>query len=652
MIRVQSLSKLPFALIAAATLFPGCGVYGTGSSGFLVRRSRVSVAASTSVAISGRYAAFLADEATTGPTGTDMNGDGDKIDSIAVVINMTTAVETKLDVAATELAWIGTELYLVVDEALDGRDWNGDGTTTDVILLHISATGLTATSPPTTAFDFIDRVSATGTMKLVSFGTNLFYSSARVPSNPTESNLLVISSAAPTTVTSIPTTDAVGPLSPRIIAKDEGMIFLSLDETAEARDLNGDGDMLDTNVLALMDGTLATSAIHDTGLAMPAIGSPLRARRTSSSSHDWQVGFLVSETDQGNTNLNDPLLFAGSWKPSQCTGFEDTDTTDSVLHYLNFAAWVADPVANPPVNTGLVGCRKIAIANDYIATITPEHDAADPNGAEGTCDLNGDGDTLDYVVRWVGMTSPVLPLTDPTIIHALTNVPGGTHGLTELGTRFVIEVSESADNRDINGDGLKTFDLIGWLTPTLNSTAITPWQFTHGSANSTFVGASWMTETPDRSHLDLALEERVMGSDLNGDGDTLDSVPTFPFFTGSSTSFHFPGVSVATQTGNSGIVIARNIGFYRVSEAEDHRDWNDDGLTTGFVLFRTRLTDGLSLEMATLNSIAGRPAVEFNTEETTPVGAVFITDEQFLGGGTDLNGDGTTTSLVISYFTF
>src|SRR5258707_5691822 len=333
MIGVQSLSKLPIVLIASAVLFAGCGVYGTGSSAFIVRRSRVSVAASTPVVISGKYVAFLADEATTGPAGTDMNGDGDKIDSIAVVINMTTAVETKLNVAATALAWIGSELYLVVDEALDGRDWNGDGNTTDVVLLHISATRLTATSPPTTAFNFIDPVSATGTTKVVSFGTNLFYSSARVPVNPTDSNLFVISAAAPTAVAMVPTTDAVGPLSPRIIAKDEGMIFFGLDETAEGRDLNGDGDSLDTNILALLDGTLATDAIHSTGLAMPAIGSPLRARRTTSSSHDWQVGVLVSEADQGNTNLNVPALFAATWQPSQFVGFEDTETTDSFLPF-------------------------------------------------------------------------------------------------------------------------------------------------------------------------------------------------------------------------------------------------------------------------------------------------------------------------------
>jgi hypothetical protein len=578
---------------------------------------------------------------------------------------MSTAVETKLNVAATSMAWIGSELYLVVDESLDGRDWNGDADTNDVVLLHISASALTTTPPLVGEFDFIDRLSTAAATKLVSFGTNLFYSSARPPTNPTDSNLFVISVAAPTTATMVPTTDAVNPLSPKILQKDEGLIFLALDETIEGVDLNGDGDTLDTNILALLDGTLATTAIRSTGLAMPETGYVLRGRRTSASSHDWSVGFLVSEADQGNTNLNDPALFAGSWKPSQCTTFEDADTTDCVLHWLKFALWNANPVTDPPVNTGLVGCRKIAIANNFIATITPEHDAADPNGAEGTCDLNGDGDTLDYVARWVQMTNPPLPVNTIQLLHALTNVPGGTHGLSELGTRFVIEVSEAQDNLDINGDAAKTFDYLGWLTPPGSGALL--WDFTHGSGNSTYIGASWMAEMPDRSHLLAAIQEAsygpagAPGQNINShippipgeDTDTLDSVPTFPLLTGSPTFLGFPGIAIAVQTGNSGIVIARNIGFYRVSEAEDSRDWDSDGLETGFVLFRTSLTQGVSTSMGPLNSIPGRPSVEFNTEESSPVGCVFIADEQLLGaGGTDLNTDGDATDLVISYFTF
>jgi len=666
MFRLQHTSSVTLALLATGLLTTACSVGGGGSSSFVIRRSKVSVAAGTPVAISGRYLAFLADEATTGAGGTDMNGDTDKIDSIAVLVDMSAAVETKLNVAATSLAWAGSELYMVVDEALDGRDWNGDTDTTDLVLLHVSA--LTPSQTP----DFVDRVATVGTTKMVAVGTNLYYSSGRTPTNPTESNLFVIASSAPTTPIAVATLDAVGPVSPRILSKDEGMIFLSLDETAEARDLNNDTDMLDTSVLALLDGTLNTNAIHSTELAITP-GSPLRAKKNASISHDWDVGFLVSETDQGATNFNDPALFAGTWKPSQCVGAEDTDTTDSVLHYLHFSLWDAAPVTNPPVNTGLVGCRRIAIvrttsATAYIATISPEQNAADPNGAEGTCDLNGDGDTDDYVVRWVSMDpTAILPLTQAANIHALTDVAGGTHGLSELGTRFVIEVSEADDNLDINSDALKTLDLIGWLLPSGSANSNTPWDFVHGGApGAAFVGASWMAETADRSRLDLALLEVSAGpggtpTNINchvppvpgEDTDTNDSVPTFPIFTGSTTYLSFPGVAIAVQKTNAGITIARNVGFYRVSETEDSRDWNSDGLETGFDLFRTSLTQGVSVSMGALNSINGRPAIEFNSEEPSPVGAAFIADEQLQGaGGLDFNTDGDGNDLVISYFIF
>src|SRR5262249_38728905 len=159
-----------------------------------------------------------------------------------------------------------------------------------------------------------------------------------------------------------------------------------------------------------------------------------------------------------------------------------------------------------------VGCRKIAIANDFIATITPEIGAADPNGAEGGCDLNGDGDTLDYVVRWVQMApTSVLPLTSAANLHALTDVPGGTHGLAELGYRFVIEVSEAQDNRDIDGDGAMTHDLVGWLQPTGSAGTNTPWNFTHVLSNGglAYAGASWMAEIPDRIRVNVAFEESV-----------------------------------------------------------------------------------------------------------------------------------------------
>jgi hypothetical protein len=305
-------------------------------------------------------------------------------------------------------------------------------------------------------------------------------------------------------------------------------------------------------------------------------------------------------------------------------------------------------VTSPARNTGLAGKDKIAIANGFIATITQE-------GTDGSCDLNDDGDTNDDVVRWteiIGIPSAILPLNTAANIRALFDVPGGTHGLAELGNRFVIVVSEADDNEDINGAGGMTLNLVGWLQPVNNATA---WDFTH--ANGGFVGSSWLAEQADRATLGSALEERVNNANINAhippvvgeDTDATDSVPTFASFSGST--LVFPGVAIATDEDNAGIVVARGIGFARVSEQEDSRDWNSDGDENDFVLWRVSLSSAQPIYMGSHNSLS-RPAIAYNTRENPVGGAYIATENQEGAGGLDLNGDGDTNDLVLRYFNF
>src|SRR5262245_37626437 len=97
--RPPSVLLLATSLVAAGSL-AGASGGGSTSPAFQVRRTSVSVASGTVVALGGKNLAFLADEATTGAGGTDMNGDGDKIDSIAIAVNMSNHSQTDLDVAA------------------------------------------------------------------------------------------------------------------------------------------------------------------------------------------------------------------------------------------------------------------------------------------------------------------------------------------------------------------------------------------------------------------------------------------------------------------------------------------------------------------------------------------------------------------------
>ena len=60
----------------------------------------------------------------------------------------------------------------------------------------------------------------------------------------------------------------------------------------------------------------------------------------------------------------------------------------------------------------------------------------------------------------------------------------------------------------------------------------------------------------------------------------------------------FPGVAIATNFDNAGLVISKGYAFYRVSESEDSRNWNNDLDETDQILFRTSLSQGTSFAMA------------------------------------------------------
>ncbi len=633
------------ALIAAASL-SGCGSSSgsSNSDAFHVHGTQWSVGGNTKVAIAGFNIAWLADEATTGAGGTDLNGDGDKIDASVVFVNATSKTQANVGVAATDLVWVGAELYMVVSEALDGRDWNADADMTDTVLVHWSFANQTPV--------FVDELSTASSPRFIASGTRLVYASAATVTGANVSSLRTIEAADPLTPVTVTTDDAVAALHPVILKADEGLVFLGLSEVTEARDLNGDGDSTDTLVLALLDLRTAAAPVRNVGLALPSASSPLRARSVGSA--DWQVGFLVHEADQGNTNLNDPTLFSPTWQATQCIGAGDVDTNDDIVFYLRFAAWVANPITDPPRNTGLVGVDRIAIANGFIATITPESSSNGTLG-EGTCDLNGDGDKTDRVVRWTQMvtgTAPILPPNAVANIHALDDLPGGTHGIAELQDRFVIVVDEAADNLDINGDSLKTFDLAGWILPATTPTA---WTFLH-SGN--YVGASWMTEMPNRANLGLALQESVGGMSLNpgstgapGDSDLLDSIPTFPTFSSGST-LRFPGVLIAVDPAQPGIVVTSGFGYYRVAESADNRDWSGDGQLNDHICFRSSFSQGTTNTNG-ISSALNRPVIEVDPQSSAPGCAAMITDETNQGvGGFDINGDGDKTDLVLQYFVF
>lgn len=602
---------------------------------FTVRTTQVAVASTTPLVVGGTWIAFLADEAASGNV--DFNGDGDRVDQIAYVVNAATRVETNLQVAARELAWLGDTLFMAVDEAFDGRDWGGAPGTTERVLLRWSAAG--------GGLQFVDVLSPASPKAFVVVGDLLFYSSGDTPAGAQDTSLRVVERSDPGDPHGILSDDLVGGLRPRILGEQGGVVFLALDETAEGRSLNGDADALDAAVLALLDGTGAlvgpgySRDVLNTGLALPGPNAPLRARSITGGGR--AVGFLVNEAAQGNTNLNpfDGNAQPASWYPPHCPLQKDNDTLDDVLHYVLFDAWQQTPGANPPVNTGICGAARIVMTADAVGTLSPE-------SAEGTCALNGDGDQDDTIFRWIRFGHP--PVNDVGLLLAVdTSLAGSAQAVAELSGRFVIQVDEAADDRDRDGQPGVDRRLVGWISPTATTLAFT---FDHDPSPGVqrFATATWLGEVPGRARLGLAFAESSNNEFLNQDQDKLDSVPTFARIdTSAGTRLVFPGVAFAVQAANAGIDVIRGWGFYRVSEAEDDRDWNADGDKLDHVLVATNLTTGQTVYLGPLNTLARRAAE--GQADGAGGAAAFLVSEAIAG---DLNGDADTLDFVVRYIRF
>lgn len=668
------LRALPRALAPGAlALVAACGGGSDGDGiGFIVTPTSHAVDASSEVVLGGFLLVYFADEGTSGSGGnpsTDLNGDTDTLDDVAVVVNALNGVTTVLQ-AALDAAIVGNQVYLVVSEAQDGVDWSGDdggGPFDDIVLLCWDSTD---TNPPV----FVDVLDpAAGAVNpVLAVGGALFYPAAAVPVGADDTSLMRIDSTAPTTPVPVPNEAGAGQLRPRILGEAEGILFLGLDETdgpspppgsggplaGPPDDYNGDGDMTDL-VLALLDGTDPAANAKSTGLAVADANVPFDARYDFFDD-DWLVAFLVNEADQNATNFNDETLpeFTQPLTPDHCQGPFDTDTLDDVLFFLEFNDFIAGLAT--PINTGFAGADRVVVAADYVGTISPEADA--------TCDLNLDGVSDDRVARWVQAVQPMTPVRDSAEMYALFDVPGGSHGLSVLSDRLVIVADEAADDAAAPGgiDG-KAGDhtLVGHLDPT--DGLLATWTFSHpatnpgtGIAGEPFVGTSWMAAEESEGRLGMTYMEEVPAIELNvdlfcdqvskeaGAADATDALPLWTDFAG--TTMDFDGQGYAVLPGDPGIVLVRGFAFYRVSETQDAFDYNNDGDTSDMILFRNPQAFCATVAMGTERIPPGGGTTPVIFTDGFNTGAFLSSELPGSGAGIDFNGDGDMNDVVVRYF--
>ena len=650
---------LPLAVALPAA---SCGSSSSGDSGsFVLRTTDHAVDATSRQVVAGLWMIYFADEGTSAAfPGVDLNGDGDTDDDVAVVAQMAQAKETVLR-AAVDATAVGNEIYLVVDEAVDGMDWDGDLALDDLVLLHWSQA-----ADAVTFVDLLDPASTTtGTPLLALEGQRVYYASATAPSGD-ETTLRYVDRLDPLVPVTVENFLGGGALAPLILGKVEGLIFLLLDETTGPSplvpgpplvDYNLDGDDTDTAVLALLDGTDEDATVVHMKVAMSDADAPFDARGAVLTGGEWLVACLVNENAQGATNLNDQALFANPLLPDTC-GVSDPDTDDDVLFYARYDDLAAGGDA---VNTGLAGIDRVIAVQDYVATLSPEADAF--------CDFNGDLDTTDSMVRWVEAIDPLVedlaPPRDPSQLFAAhTGIAGESFGLSSLEQRFVMVVDEAADAADINGDTDMDDTLVGFLEPTDGFTA--DWVFSHPTGNpgiglgptgGNYAGVNWMADEEREGRLGLALMEEVFGFTVNvdlfcdevdggKDADAADSLPIWADFE-SGPVLDFDGQGYAIVESDPGLVQARGFAFYRVSETADNFDYNQDGDLNDAILFRNPQTQCATVAMATASLLAGDNPV-IVTDGVN--GAVFLASE--FAADLDFNGDGDLNDLVPRYFLF
>jgi len=313
---------------------------------------------------------------------------------------------------------------------------------------------------------------------------------------------------------------------------------------------------------------------------------------------------------------------------------------DEVLHFMKFTDFVS--LGHPVTNTGLVGGERIIYADGYIGTVSRE-------GEEASCDLNDDGDLNDRIFRWVlAERTNMIHENDDTRLHALGSIDGPAGEIAEMGDRFAVVVNEAKDGRDHDGiNGITNRDLVAWLEPAAEN----DWTFHHdNNIEFGWVVPTWMGEAVGTSRVGVGFNEQSndVPYDLNSDGDTTDSVPTFAYYSPSTGDMEFPGFAVAVEPDNAGIVILSNVAYYRVSESENGYDVNGNGSGSDMLLWASHLSTGQTVNVSTLNSVNDMDSVL--TDPLNASCAAFLVDEGGVVG--DVNGDGDTSGFAVLYLRY
>jgi hypothetical protein len=362
------------------------------------------------------------------------------------------------------------------------------------------------------------------------------------------------------------------------------LLVLAVSESGQRADLNGDGDMLD---LVLHVHDLAAGTTANLGLARGGGTDTEQERRVAAEAVNFHLAtgsilsgrwlvIAVSESGQG-ADLNG-----------------DGDLGDpAVVH-------VHDLEARRTANLGLAaaapapGRRSIAAEGSRLVMALSE--------ADGGRDLNGDGDVADAVVH-------VHDLEAGTTTNL--GLAGSLEALT--GSWAALRIDEASQDADLDGDG----DLGGEVVHVHDFE-------TQRTVNLALTGE---VRASSGEWLALWVPEDRQGGDLNGDGDTGDTV----------VHVHVPGAFTATNLGLAAAVevdvLASASAFaFAALEAGEGRDLNGDGDLDDSIIHVHDVLGGSTRNLA----LAGPREEDFGAL----AGRTLVLRVPEVFQGADLNGDG------------
>lgn len=461
---------------------------------------------------------------------TDLNGDGDALDTVLHVFDFSTGVATNLgfDVVATSTQFCQSEaltysvsssrVAFLAREAGDQVDHNGDGDLQDSVLhlydaqsqittnLALACDSTFDTIPPMLMGEFlVFLVDEEG-----QFQTDL------TGDGDTKDGAFHVLDLATMQLTNFALA------SRQYLAGENQAAFVIAEypRIGQDVDLNGDGDRDDQVV----------HVFSPTDFQVRNLGVAVASRELAADPNDTGVPTIigdlitlkVSERDQGSTDLNG-----------------DGDTNDEVLH-------VYDQTTGLLANTGLQVPPRSSFPYHPSAIGKTVFFVVGESG-QGFQDLNGDGDTDDNVLHSFGTkTSEIKNLE-----FAVSNPSFSSEEAFRSSERwFVFPVSEPRQEKDLDGDGSIAGDVL--LSYDVTSGTLTPI-------------ASYIDTSDYQIDGDLlAYVVREVEGDLNGDGDNNDSVAhvadlsfSSDCLSGTVNSGIGPVVDVLRVNGDPGTVIVQ-----------------------------------------------------------------------------------------------